>query len=272
MDTSNDYYTVLGVDSRASTGAIKAAFKRLALQYHPDVYKGDDAQERMRSLLQAYQTLSDPVARKAYDDRHSGVRATTANGPVGRDEFRARKTAAEEGRYVFPDLHIPQTSPVTFKLAETTYQLTPTQAEHLQWDGLLRGVLSDTTMPATGTSYGCQRCHHSWSVPSAAEVPLACPACHARDWAEYLLLRCTHCQAVFASAEIHDPLRGNALYHPYELFPLCPHCRRSQWCPAENQRVSTLRAAVARRNALLTGSLVGVCLLLIVVIALVLLR
>ena len=145
MDTSNDYYTVLGVDSQASASAIKAAFKRLALQYHPDVYKGEDAQERMRSLLQAYQTLSDPVARKAYDDQHSGARSTITDGFMSRDEARARKASAEQGRYVFPDLSIPQPTPVTFKLAETVYQLTPTQAEHLQWDGLLRGVLSDAT-------------------------------------------------------------------------------------------------------------------------------
>ena len=67
MDTFTDYYTVLGVDSHASASTIKAAFKKLALQYHPDVYKGPDAQERMRDLLIAYQTLSDPVSRRNYD-------------------------------------------------------------------------------------------------------------------------------------------------------------------------------------------------------------
>ena len=57
MDTFTDYYAVLGVDANASASSIKAAFKKLALQYHPDVYKGEDAQERMRLLLLAYQTL-----------------------------------------------------------------------------------------------------------------------------------------------------------------------------------------------------------------------
>src|SRR5437660_12572612 len=71
MDPLTDYYAVLGLNAQASPSAIKAAFKKLALQYHPDVYKGEDAQERMRILLLAYQTLSDPEARRAYDARRS---------------------------------------------------------------------------------------------------------------------------------------------------------------------------------------------------------
>src|SRR5215469_10864067 len=71
MDTFTDYYAVLGVDSHASANTIKAAFKKLALKYHPDVYKGVDAQERMRDLLAAYQTLSDPSSRRDYDMRRA---------------------------------------------------------------------------------------------------------------------------------------------------------------------------------------------------------
>src|SRR5437588_9090398 len=107
MDTFNDYYAVLGVNADASADKIKAAFKKLALQYHPDVYKGEDAQERMRMLLLAYQTLSDPTERKAYDVRRaehvigksssrayssSGFapfkRASTVTSSVGREDQR----------------------------------------------------------------------------------------------------------------------------------------------------------------------------------------
>src|SRR5690348_11132939 len=70
MDSFTDYYTLLGVRKDAPPGEIKAAFKKLALQYHPDVYKGNDAHERMRLLLAAYQTLNDPEERKRYDARY----------------------------------------------------------------------------------------------------------------------------------------------------------------------------------------------------------
>jgi hypothetical protein len=116
----------------------------------------------------------------------------------------------------------------------------------------------------------CQRCHHRW--PAAGVQPTTCPACHASDWPEYLLLRCVHCQAVFTSKELRDPLHGNTLYHPYELFPLCPHCRRSQWCPAENGRVNSLRATAARRATLLWSSVAGICVLLIALLAFMLLH
>jgi hypothetical protein len=267
MDISTDYYALLGVDPQASTGAIKVAFKRLALQYHPDVYKGADAQERMRGLLQAYQVLSDPEARKAYDmQREHGDDSVTF--VPGGSYTPKRKDRSEQGQYAFPDLNTRPLSAISFKLEKTLYQLSALQAEQLQLDGMLRGVRSgpaDTT--SAGGAYQCQRCGHRWSDSIAQSPPSTCPACHAQDWAEYLLLRCTHCQAVFASKEIHDPLRGNSLYYPYELFPLCPHCRRSQWCPAENQRITSLRLAANRRATLLWSSLIGVCVLVVALVA-----
>lgn len=274
MDTPNDYYAVLGVDSQASASSIKAAFKKLALQYHPDVYKGMDAEERMRKLLQAYHILSDPEARREYDAQRSDGRKGARGVPAGSATTRksSGSSYAEREGFAFLDLRETPISTFSFKLGERVYQLSSAQAESLKWDGMLRGTTPEPATTPSGAFYQCHRCGHRWSASASpqrnAAQPSSCPSCHARDWAEYLLLRCTHCQAVFESKEIRDPLRGNSLYHPYELYPLCPHCRRSQWCPAENGRVAALRAAAARRATLLWGTVIGVCVLVILILAL----
>ncbi len=62
-----DYYEVLGVAKDADEAAIKRAFKRLAIKYHPDHNKDPDAGEKFREINEAYQVLSDPQKRQAYD-------------------------------------------------------------------------------------------------------------------------------------------------------------------------------------------------------------
>lgn len=62
-----DYYETLGVARDASQDAIKKAYRKLAHRYHPDVSKEKDAEERFKSVAQAYETLKDPDKRAAYD-------------------------------------------------------------------------------------------------------------------------------------------------------------------------------------------------------------
>lgn len=286
-DTYIDYYTVLGVDAHASAGAIKAAFKKLALQYHPDVYKGEDAEERMRLLLLAYQTLSDPDARKSYDAHRSRNHPDpfggmyTGGSPhtyrAGDNSSRPVQTSmknspakAGQRNFAFPDLSGPLPSTIFIDLEDTNYNLSPPEASTLREDGILRG--DEREKGNRATNY-CHRCHYHWMNTAGEhaswQVPINCPSCKASDWSEYLLLRCAHCHAVFESEEIHDKIIGQGrLYQPYELFPLCPNCRRSQWCPAENARVQTLRAAAARRTAILWLSVLVVTIMILGVIVL----
>jgi molecular chaperone DnaJ len=81
--SDRDYYEVLGVARNASSDDLKSAFRRLARQYHPDVNKSPDAEERFKEINEAYAVLSDSEKRAAYDRfGHAGVR-----GPGGATDF-----------------------------------------------------------------------------------------------------------------------------------------------------------------------------------------
>ncbi|MDH7569932.1 MAG: J domain-containing protein [Armatimonadota bacterium] len=68
MARFRDYYDVLGVKRDASAKEIKQAYRRLARKYHPDVNPGDPtAAEKFKELSEAYEVLSDPEKRSAYD-------------------------------------------------------------------------------------------------------------------------------------------------------------------------------------------------------------
>lgn len=63
-----DYYEVLGVSREASEAEIKKSYRRLARQHHPDANPDDpQAEERMKELTEAYEVLSTPESRRAYD-------------------------------------------------------------------------------------------------------------------------------------------------------------------------------------------------------------
>lgn len=287
MNSFTDYYTLLGIEVDAPSQAVKAAFKKLALQYHPDVYKGDDAHERMRILLQAYQTLNDPVARKHYDAQRAeykhGIRAVpppqaTPVRPMRRSDSAVSPGARRDRQrhYDFPDLQEGQ--PGHIDLIESAYTLSSLDASAFVRQGMLRGVAPRTEHG----SYYCHRCRHRWKETPEREsragtLPQVCPRCHASDWTEYLLLRCVHCRAVFESEQIRYEIGAyhygkaklanqGTLCPPYELFPLCPYCGRARWCPAEDARVSALRLHAARKAAMLRIAWLAIAIAIIVAV------
>ena len=63
-----DYYEVLGVDKNASEDDIKKAYRKIAIQYHPDRNPGDkNAEEKFKEAAEAYDVLHDPQKRQQYD-------------------------------------------------------------------------------------------------------------------------------------------------------------------------------------------------------------
>jgi len=81
-----DYYEVLGVGREASEQELKTAYRKLAMQFHPDRNPGDSAaEEKFKECSEAYQVLSDSQKRAAYDRYgHAGLGGAAGNGgPFG---------------------------------------------------------------------------------------------------------------------------------------------------------------------------------------------
>ena len=80
-----DFYEILGVAKNASDEDIKKAYRKLAMKHHPDRNQGEkskDAEAKFKEAKEAYEMLSDPDKRAAYDQYgHAGVDPNMRGGP-----------------------------------------------------------------------------------------------------------------------------------------------------------------------------------------------
>ena len=85
MAEKRDYYEVLGVGKTATADEIKKAYRKKAVQYHPDKNPGDKAaEEKFKEAAEAYEVLSDPQKRQRYDQfGHAGMGGASGLGGGG---------------------------------------------------------------------------------------------------------------------------------------------------------------------------------------------
>ena len=85
MATKRDYYEVLGVEKTATADEIKKAYRKKAIQYHPDKNPGDkEAEDKFKEAAEAYEVLSNPDKRSRYDQfGHAGVGGAAGGGYGG---------------------------------------------------------------------------------------------------------------------------------------------------------------------------------------------
>ena len=97
-----DYYYFLGVTPDASEEDIKKAYRKLSVKYHPDKNENDDFfSNRFREMQEAYELLSNPKTRKAYDDQlESHQKNFRYNAPPFIKTFTANKIHAKKGEEI----------------------------------------------------------------------------------------------------------------------------------------------------------------------------
>lgn len=104
--SSDDYYHALGVSPAASTAEIKSAYKKLAMQYHPDRNKEASAEEKFKKVSEAYSVLSNTDKKRQYDAMRSyshggsgGGMGGGMSGGSGQPNYASRGPGANAGAY-----------------------------------------------------------------------------------------------------------------------------------------------------------------------------
>jgi len=162
-----DYYDTLGVARNASEADIKKAYRRLAMKYHPDRNPDDKAaEEQFKSAKEAYEILSDPQKRAAYDQfGHAGVSAGAAGAGAGGFRGASFSDIFDD---VFGDIFggARGARSNVFRGADLRYDL------DLNLEDAVHGTSVKIKVP---TLVECNSCHGSGAKTGSS--PTTCPTC-----------------------------------------------------------------------------------------------
>lgn len=102
MASEKDYYSVLGVSKSATPDDIKKAYRKLALEFHPDRNKSKEADAKFKEVTKAYEVLSDENKRKTYDQvGHSGFEQGGFGGAGGGGPFGGGQQGGQHGPFTY---------------------------------------------------------------------------------------------------------------------------------------------------------------------------
>jgi molecular chaperone DnaJ len=170
MNGKRDYYEVLGIAKSAPKDEIKKAYRRLARQYHPDVSKEPEAENKFKEVNEAYEILSDDQKRSVYDRLgHAGLGTAAAGGfggfdfGGGRDPFEIFEEVF--GGFGFSSGRTQRRGPR--RGADLRYDLT------LDFEEAIFGAEQEIEVPRQET---CGNCRGSGSEPGTS--PVRCPECN----------------------------------------------------------------------------------------------
>lgn len=172
--TKADYYEVLGVARSASDQELKAAYRKLALQHHPDRNPGNnESEERFKECSEAYQVLSDPQKRAAYDRfGHAGV---------GAGGFEGNPFGAQDIGDIFGDLFGEM-----FNMGGQQRASRQVRGDDLRYDLTIEfqeAVFGTEKEIRIRRLEACETCKGTGS--SSGRGPTTCPQCHGRGQIRY---------------------------------------------------------------------------------------